>query len=91
LDPAGEILRSIEVGAEICGHVFVNDWIYLLRGTEQNGESWSIARLDPREDIPEVEDLARMSFPCRSLTFDGERFWSNHRSADAIVAFSLPE
>ncbi len=90
LDVGGNVLRTLEIGAEICGHVFVNGLIYLLRGTEQNGESWSMARLDPREDKLEVEDLACMSFPCRSLTFDGECFWSNHRAANAIVSFTLP-
>lgn len=90
LDAGGNILRSIEIGAEICGHVFADGWIYVLRGTEQNGESWSIARLDPREETPRIEDLARIPFASRSLTFDGEHFWSNHRAADAIVSFQLP-
>lgn len=90
LDARGEILRTIDVGAEICGHVFVDGWIYVVRGTEQNGESWSIARLDPRQEIPEVQDLAKIPFQCRSLTFDGEHFWSNHRAANAIISFSLP-
>jgi hypothetical protein len=48
LDASSNILRIIEVGAEISGHVFVDGSIYVLRGTEQNGESWTIARLDPR-------------------------------------------
>jgi hypothetical protein len=91
LDAGGQILRTIDAGAEICGHVFVDGLIYLLRGTEQNGENWSIARLDPRDETPEVTDIARMSFPCRSLTFDGKHFWSNHRAADAIVSFDLPQ
>ena len=90
LDDDGGIRRAIDVGAEICGHVFVHGWIYLLRGTEQEGESWFIARLDPREETPRVEDLASVPFACRSLTFDGEHFWSNHRAADAIIAFTLP-
>jgi len=91
LDARGEIVREINVGAEISGHVFVNGWIYVLRGTEQNGESWSIARLNPRQDRPEIQDLARVLFQCRSLTFDGEQFWSNHRAANEIVSFTLPD
>jgi hypothetical protein len=91
LDGRGEILREIDVGAEISGHVFVDGWIYVLRGTEQNGETWSIVRLDPRQEAPKVQDLASVPFQCRSLTFDGEQFWSNHRAANAIVSFSLPK
>ena len=90
LDASGKTLRVIDVGAEICGHTFVDEVIYVLRGVEKPNEDWRIARLDPREEKPTVEDLARVPFPCRSLTFDGVNFWTNHRAADEIVAFSLP-
>jgi hypothetical protein len=90
LDAKGNILRAIDVGAEISGQTFVNGMIYVLRGTEQNGESWTIARLDLRQETPEVKELATVPFACRSLTFDGEHFWSNHRAANEIVAFGLP-
>ncbi len=65
--------------------------IYVLRGTEQNGESWTIAQLDLSEERPEIKDLAKVPFACRSLTFDGEHFWSNHRAANEIASFSLPD
>ena len=90
LDGKGNILREIAIGAEISGHTFVNGLIYVLRGTEQNGGDWRLARLDPREDAPKVEELARVPFQCRSLAFDGKRLWTNHREADQIVSFTLP-
>lgn len=90
LDSNGNILREIAIQAEICGHAFVDGLIYVLRGTEQGGEDWRIARLDPRQETPEVEDIAQVPFPCRSLTFDGESFWTNHRAANEIVSFGLP-
>jgi hypothetical protein len=90
LDSTGNILQVIDVGAEICGHVFVNGLIYVLRGVEKPEEDWRIARLDPREENPEIEDLALVQFACRSLTFDGANFWANHRAANEIVSFSLP-
>ena len=90
LDANGNILRVIDVGAEICGYVFVDGSIYVLRGTEQPNEEWRIARLDPRQVTPEVEDIAVVPFACRSLTFDGERFWSNYRAKDTIISFALP-
>jgi hypothetical protein len=89
LDASGKALRVINVGAEICGHAFLDGLIYVLRGTEQPNEDWSIARLDPREETPEVKDLARVPFACRSLTFDGANFWTNHRAANEIVSFAL--
>jgi hypothetical protein len=90
LGASGNILRIIEVGAEICGHAFVDGSIYVLRGKEQPNEDWRIARLDPRQDTPEVEDIAVVPFASRSLTFDGEHFWSNYRAKDMIISFALP-
>lgn len=90
LDPAGQILRAIDLGAEISGQTFVDDTIYVLRGTEQNGESWRIAQLDPRADKPQIKDLAVVPFACRSLAFDGRSFWTNHRAGNEIISFSLP-
>ena len=89
-DSDGQIARSIDISDEVSGHTFVNGKIYVLRGTEQNGESWRIAQFDPNEDRPDVKDVARIPFACRSLAFDGANFWSNHRAANKIIAFSLP-
>lgn len=90
LDGQGQILQAIDVGAEICGHVFVNGVLYVLRGTEQNGENWHIARLEGRGNAYQFRALARVPFPCRSLTHDGNRFWTNHRAANETVSFDVP-
>ena len=90
LDASGNIVRKIDIGAEICGHTFVDEVIYVLRGKEQPNEDWTIARLDPRQQAPEVEDMAVVPFACRSLTHDGARFWTNHRAANETVSFALP-
>jgi hypothetical protein len=89
LDASGNIVRVIDTGAEVSGHAFADGMVYVLRGTEQNGENWTIARLDPREEKPDVEDIATVPFACRSLTFDGELFWSNYRAKDTIISFEL--
>jgi len=95
VDDWGAISRTINVGAEICGHTFVDGRLYVLRGQENKdvpnkAEEWRIARLDPTEKTPKVEDLATIPFASRSLTFDGQNFWSNHRAANETVAFALP-
>jgi hypothetical protein len=94
IDDSGKILRTIEVGEEICGHTFVDRTLYVLRGRENKdvsnkAEEWRIARLDPREETPEVDDLAMIPFASRSLTHDGEKFWSNHRAANETIAFTI--
>lgn len=95
LDDKGNIEGQINVGAEICGHTFVDGLIYVLRGRENKdvpnrAEEWRIARLNPREESPAVEDLATIPFASRSLAFDGQRFWSNHRAANETVSFAVP-
>ncbi len=89
LDGTGKIQRLIDIGAEICGHTFADGVLYVLRGVEKPDEDWRIARLDPREVTPRIEDVAKIPFASRSLTFDGTRFWSNHRAANEIVSFVL--
>jgi hypothetical protein len=95
LDAQGRTVREIAIGEEICGHTFVDGMIYVLRGRENKNipnkpEAWQIARLDPREDSPKVEDLAAVPFAARSLAFDGKNFWSNHRAANETISFTLP-
>ena len=59
-------------------------------GAKPGEERWWIARVDPRQSKPAVEDVAVVPFAARSLTFDGTKFWSNHRAANETVSFSLP-
>lgn len=54
-------------------------------------EEWRLARVGLRNGETEVEDLAAVPFASRSLAFDGEKFWSNHRAANETVSFTLPE
>ena len=89
-DDEGNVIREIDVGAEICGHTFANGSLYVLRGQEQPNENWKIARLNLEEEKPVVSDIAVVPFASRSLTFDGELFWSNYRAKDRIISFALP-
>ena len=96
IDDSGRIARTIDVGAEICGHTFAGGELYVLRGQENKNvpgkdEEWRLARVDFRNGEAEVEDMAAVPFASRSLAFDGEKFWSNHRAANETVSFRLPE
>jgi hypothetical protein len=96
LDDSGRMLRTIDIGAEICGQTFADGTLYVLRGRENaetpgKPEEWRIARVDLREQTPSVEDLAAVPFASRSLAFDGRRFWSNHRAANEIVSFTVEQ
>jgi hypothetical protein len=94
LNDAGETVRLIDIGEEICGQTFADGTLYVLRGRENAdvpnaAEEWRIARVDVRQETPTVEDLATVPFASRSLTFDGRKFWSNHRAANETVSFTL--
>jgi hypothetical protein len=91
----GDILDQFEVGGEICGHTFANKTLYVLRGKENKdvpdkSEEWCLARVEVSQGRARVEDLARIPFASRSLTFDDNQFWSNHRAANQTVSFMLP-
>lgn len=95
VDDTGKISRTLEIGAEICGHTFAEGKLYVVRGQENKdvpgkSEEWKLACLDPTEETPAVQDLAEIPFAARSLAFDGENFWSNHRAANETVAFARP-
>lgn len=94
VDDSGRVFRTIDVGAEICGHTFVDGTLYVLRGRENKGvpnkaEEWRIARVNTRGEAAEVDDLAMIPFASRSLTHDGEKFWSNHRAANETISFTI--
>ena len=89
-DGRGNIISQINVGTEICGHTFADGLLYVVLGKERPDEDWQIARLDPCDEAPMIEDLATVPFAARSLTFDGELFWSYYRARDTTIAFTVP-
>lgn len=88
LGEAGELLNEIAVGAEICGHTIIDRTLFVLRGTESNGESWRIAELS-LGGRSAVRDIAAVPFAARSLVWVNGRFWSNHRAQNEIVSFAV--
>lgn len=87
LDRNGSPVDEISLGEEICGHTFVDGNLYVLGGSEQNGESWHLARLPVRDKGSRLQVIAIVPFASRSLAFDGEKFWSNHRAGNETIAF----
>ena len=88
-DDQGNVIREIDVGADIWSRLCQRLALRFAR-TGTSNEDWRIARLNPQEDTRVAEDIAVVPFASRSLTFDGELFWSNHRAKDTIISFALP-
>ncbi len=90
IDERGTVGTTVAVPHGICGQVVVNGCFYCATtDDEHNGDYW-LTRVDAREGNVVSEDVARIGFPARGLAYDGERFWTNHREADEIVAFRAP-
>lgn len=91
VDADGAVLGATPVPHQICGQTIVDGCFYAITtDDEDHGDYW-LTRIDARGSSPVATDLAIVPFPGRALAFDGERFWTNHRDADQIVAFARPD
>jgi outer membrane protein assembly factor BamB len=87
LDDTGNVGTTIDVRHEICGQVIVGGRFFTVTTDKEDSDDYFLTRIDARGERPVVDRIARIGFPARALAFDGERFWTNHREADRIVAF----
>ncbi len=90
IDDRVRVSKAIDVPHQICGCVAVGAAILLMTTDDEESNDYFITRVDVRKSEPTFEDLARVPFHARSLAWDGERFWTNHREADQTVAFKIP-
>ena len=87
LDEFGAVGTTVRVPHGICGQVIVNGCFYCATTDDEDGGDYWLTRVDARNGKVVSEDIARIGFRARGLAYDGERFWTNHREADQIVAF----
>ncbi len=90
LGAGGDVERVIDVPHGICGLVIVEGIIFLVTNDVEESNDYWLTRVDPRPATPRIDDLVRIPFPARALTFDGTRFWTNHREQNQIVSFARP-
>ena len=91
VDAHGAVLSTVHVPHGICGVCVTGGVFYTVTtDDEEHGPYW-LTRVDARGAAPVCHDLAIIPFPARGLAFDGERFWTNHREADEVVAFARPD
>ncbi len=88
LDDDGRVGTTIDLGHQIVGHVVVGGRFYTVTTDEEASDDYFLTRVDARGAHPVIETIARIGFSARALAYDGERFWTNHREADRIVAFT---
>lgn len=83
----GKPERVIAAPHGICGQVFVDGMLYLAGTDAEDTLEYWLTRMDLRGATPVIADVARIPFQARALTWDGTKFWSNHREQNQIVAF----
>lgn len=88
LDAQGTPGRVLAAAHGICGHCFAKGAFWALTTDEEKEGDYWLTRIDPASG--ESRDLARIGFPCRALSFDGENFWTNHRAAGQTVRLAAP-
>ncbi len=89
IDDRGTVGTTISVPHGICGQVIVGGCFYLVTTDAEKTDEYFITRVDARNGEVKIVEMARLGFSARALAYDGERFWTNHRDADQIVAFAL--
>jgi hypothetical protein len=90
VDDKGNVEDTIDIPHGVCGQTFANGAFYVLTTDDEAAGDYWITRVQ-RNGSYKVEDIAHVSFPARALAYDGKHFWTNHREADQIVSFLLPE
>jgi hypothetical protein len=55
---------------------------------DEEFENLHLATLSVDSSEPKIAELARIPFGARSLAFDGQAWWTNHREASQIVSFT---
>lgn len=90
LESDGTVGSTIAVPHGICGCVVIEGRFFLPTTDDEDTTDYWLTRVDARGAAPVIDDIARIPFAARSLAFDGERFWTNHRERNEIVAFTAP-
>jgi hypothetical protein len=88
LDEGGNIVKRIDVPRGICGQCFADGAFYVITTDDEASNDYFLGKISANGSST-FEDLARIPFAARALAFDGSRFWSNHREANEVVAFSV--
>lgn len=84
----GKTGRVINVPHEVVGQVYVDGRFYLVTTDDEDTNDYWLTRVDPRPATPKIDDLARIPFAARGITFDGKNFWTNHREQNQMVSFA---
>lgn len=88
LDADGTASREIALPTRICGMGFGPNEFYIIAADDEF-ENLELATINLQLANPEPARLAAIPFDARSLAYDGRVWWTCHREASEIVAFTV--
>lgn len=87
LDAQGNITREIPLPRIPLGMTIMDGEFYLVTSDEEF-ENLEFTKVNAHPSSPEITTLASIPFDARGLAYDGSRFWTAHRDANEIIAFT---
>ena len=91
IDDRAQVGKVFDAPHQICGCAAVNGSVFLLTTDDEETYDYFITRVDVSGPKLTAIDVAHVPFHGRSLGWDGEKFWTNLREADQVIAFKIPE
>ncbi len=89
LDAVGTVTREIALPTRCTGFNFGAAGECFMISADDEWENLAFSRLSLRGETAEVTPIEGVPFDARALAFDGSRWWTSHRDANEIVAFSV--
>jgi hypothetical protein len=88
LNAAGAVQREVSLPARCAGFGFGPGGESFMISGDEEFENLELARLNLDESAPSARPVAAIPFDARALAFDGTQWWTSHRDANEIVAFT---
>lgn len=88
LDVDGRVVHEIPLTRRPVGMTIVDGCFYLVT-SDDDFNNREFTKIDARGETTVVTTLAPFGFPARGLAYDGARFWTTHREANELVAFTV--
>ncbi len=85
----GSVAREIALPTRCAGFAFGAASESYIISADEEFENLTFGTIDLGESNPAVTTIAKVPIDARGLTFDGALWWTSHRDASEIVAFSV--
>jgi DNA-binding beta-propeller fold protein YncE len=89
IDAQANVKREIALPARCAGFNFDASGTAFMITADEEFEQLAFATIDLRESQPAANPVANVPFDVRALVSDGKLWWTSHREASEIIAFTV--